>query len=269
MTTLRKTVLGVVILLVLAWLLSAGLLYARQDQVLYTGAGQEYNGITPDEAVVRDVQNKPWGWVGEPLLAPRATVLFFHGAETTAAERWDFYRHYFTRRGLRVVFAEYPGYGERVGVTPTFDTVVPDAIALAKKVQEQYPDSPLWIAGESVGAAVAAQVGAVTEVAQVILTTPWHRFDAVVAQDYAWLPTKWLIKQEYDSCQALSAKKDKVRILYAEFDEVIPARHAKSLATCLKLSTTQTMEMPRSGHNDWAVRMDADQLSWLLDYSSQ
>lgn len=268
MTMLRKAVLGLLMLIALAWLISAGLLYARQDSVLYTGADAALTSASPNDGAIYDGHNKPWGWIAEPPVAPRATVVFFHGGAVRAEERWDFYRDYFIRRGLRVVFAEYPGYGEREGARLSFATAVPDAVALMKKVQKTYPDTPLWIAGESVGAAIAAQVGAVTDVSQVILATPWRKLSPIVAQNYPWLPTQWLLEQDYDACQALRAKPEKVRMLYTQLDEVVSVSHAKDLASCLGLSGAQVRELPRAGHQDWAVRMDTEQMNWLLGYSS-
>lgn len=58
--------------------------------------------------------------------------------------------------GLRVILAEYPGYGPRPG-QPGEAALVRDAAETLARVREQFP-GPLLVAGESLGAGVAAAV---------------------------------------------------------------------------------------------------------------
>ena len=268
---LRKLLIAALVVGPVCWALAVGALWHFQDNVLYPGAGVDrpLHSIAPDGGVIYDQHQKAWAWVAHPYVTPKATLVFFHGGGDRAELRWEYHREYFLRRGMRVIFAEYPGYGERTGQIAAYDTLVPDAQALLAKVQQTYVDAPVWVAGDSLGAAIAAQVADTSNIEQVFLITPWHRFDDVFAQNFPWAPARWLVNASYDSCQALSHQKAKVRVLYSGQDTLIPPEHAKSLIRCLGISAAQVLEMPDAGHDDWSVRMTADQWDWLLNNTTR
>lgn len=65
------------------------------------------------------------GLVAEPAGRARGTVIVFHGNAGHAGHR-SFYAAELTRLGLRVILAEYPGYGPRDGA-PGEEGLVADA----------------------------------------------------------------------------------------------------------------------------------------------
>jgi alpha-beta hydrolase superfamily lysophospholipase len=117
----------------------------------------------PEKAATEDVVSsglRAWptpeafrGLVAEAAGPVRATVIVFHGNAGHAGHR-SFYAAALARLGLRVILAEYPGYGPRDG-TPGEESLVADAqqtIALAHRLY----GAPLLLIGESLGAGVAA-----------------------------------------------------------------------------------------------------------------
>ena len=54
------------------------------------------------------------GLIATPDSAPRATVIVFHGNAGSAVQR-RYYRDALTPLGYRVLLAQYPGYGGRLG----------------------------------------------------------------------------------------------------------------------------------------------------------
>ena len=93
--------------------------------------------------------------------------------------------------GLRVIFAEYPGYGPRAGALgeASFVADAEQTVALAHR---QY-GGPLLMVGESLGAAVAVAAAVANPQqrelsAGLLLITQWDRLAHVGAHHYPWLP---------------------------------------------------------------------------------
>ena len=248
----------------------AGFAYFLQDRLLYVGASMYLPSLDPAKRVARkltsipDAAHKAWAWVAQPKGRVKATVLFFHGNSKRADKTAGNYASYFTNRGYRVVFAEYPGYGFREGVSPTHDVVIADAKQLIAAVRARYRESPLWVAGESLGAGIAAQVAAEAKPERVLLFTPWYRLSDVAAEDLKFLPVQMLLNADYDSCKALAGLAAKTYITYAEQDWIIPAHHARSLIECLHTPPGHVIALPGIGHNHWARTLSLGQWDELL-----
>jgi len=204
------------------------------------------------------------GLVAEPPGIPRGTAIVFHGNAGHAGHR-SFYAARLTRLGLRVILAEYPGYGPRDG-TPGEDTLVADAqqtIALAHRLY----GTPLLLIGESLGAGVAASAGARErdKIAGLLLITPWDRLEHIAAYHYPWLPVKWLMRNRYDSVTHLASFDRPVLIVVAEDDSIVPARFGKTLYKALA-GPKHLMVVKAAGHNDWIGHVDDTWWQEAIDF---
>ena len=240
-----------------------------QDRLLYF----------PDKAPLSELINErlhAWptsenfrGLVAEPVGPVRATAIVFHGNAGHAGHR-DFYATALTPLGLRVILAEYPGYGPRdgeVGEKP-FVADAEQTIALAHQLHGE----PLLIIGESLGAAVvaAASVSQRERTTGLLLITPWDRLQNLAGFHYPWLPVKWLLHDRYDSLGHLASFDHRVLVAVAERDSIVPARFGEALYQALTGSKQLTV-MVGAEHNDWPNRVDAhwwrDAITFLLDDS--
>ena len=194
------------------------------------------------------------GLVAEPAGAARASAIVFHGNAGHAGHR-SFYAAALIRLGLRVILAEYPGYGPRDG-TPAEETLVADAqqtIALAHRIH----GAPLLLIGESLGAGVAAAAGSRErdKTAGLLLITPWDRLEHVAAHHNPWLPVKWLLRDQFDSVTHLASFGRPILVVIAERDSIVPARFGKALYNSLA-EPRQLMVVKAADHNDWIGRVD-------------
>ena len=114
------------------------------------------------------------GLVAEPEGTARGTAIIFHGNAGHAGHR-AFYVRTLTRLGLRVILAEYPGYGPRDGALGEH-SLVADAQQTIELAHRRH-GAPLLLIGESLGAGVLAAAVARTQdgVAGLLLITPWDR----------------------------------------------------------------------------------------------
>jgi uncharacterized protein len=263
MGTIRLVLLGAATFAVALYLALAGILYSSQDRLLYVGTAIPAPTHLPPGPFIPDGQGHVWALVANPSGTAKATVLFFHGngnqAWMTEAHDADF----FTSRGYRVVFAEYPGYAGRAG-SPSRQLVTADAAALFAEVRRRYHDTPLWLAGESLGAGIAALTARQDKPARVLLFVPWDRLGAVAAEHYPYMPVQLLLRADYDSCAGLAGMGDRTVIVYADRDVVIPPVRARHLAQCLAVPDSQVIELSQSGHGDWTTNLTSAQWNFLL-----
>jgi pimeloyl-ACP methyl ester carboxylesterase len=194
------------------------------------------------------------GLVAEPAGAVRGTAIVFHGNAGHAGHR-TYYAAALTRLGLRVILAEYPGYGPRDGAVGEH-SLVDDAeqtIALAHRLH----GPPLLLIGESLGAGVAAAAAARQrdKTASLMLITPWDRLEHVAAHHYPWLPVTWLLRDRFDSVLHLASIGRPVLVAVAERDRVVPARFGTALYEALP--APKRLEVVKGAdHNDWMRYVD-------------
>jgi hypothetical protein len=200
------------------------------------------------------------GLVAEPAGAVRGTVIVFHGNAGHAAHR-EFYANVLGRVGLRVILAEYPGYGPRDGALGE-RSLVADAEQTLLLAHRRHGE-PVLLIGESLGAGVAAAAAARQrdKVAGLLLITPWDRLENIAAHHYPWLPVSWFLRDRYDSAAHLASFGRPVVVAVAERDSIVPARFGKALYEALAQPKRLTM-MKDAEHNDWPARVDE---TWWRD----
>jgi hypothetical protein len=263
------------ILLRLAALLLLGfagfclLLYWRQEAMLFF----------PEQAPLEQVRREA-GAVGlrlwptdtagyrallaEPAGPVHATCIVWHGNAGSARQR-DYLTIPLLRFGLRVVVAEYPGYGARPPGSLREAALVADARSLTREVQRQF-GGPLFLLGESLGAALAAAVAGDPTLAAtgVVLVTPWHDLAGVARHHYPWLPVGLLLRDRFDIAAALQGYQSPVVVVVAEADEIIPAVEGRQLFQVLATPHRRLVELPGAHHNDWLDRVAPDDWrDWL------
>lgn len=253
-----------VLKLFLACAIGLGGVAMFQDRLLYFPAP-----ATVAEMATGGLQPWPSAQDFRALLAPpqgavRGTVLVFHGNAGHAGHR-RYYADTLARQGLRVLLAEYPGYGPRGGETGE-RSLVEDARESIAQAHRMF-GSPLVVIGESLGAGVAA--AAVAEqrdaVAGLVLITPWDRLVNVAAYHYPWLPVRWLLRDRYDSVEHLAGFGRPVLVVVAGADRVVPARLGIALHEALP-APKRLVTVEAAGHNDWPGFVDARWWQAAMDF---
>jgi pimeloyl-ACP methyl ester carboxylesterase len=250
-----KRTMGALLWIVVACLLFLAALFVWQDRLLYfphkASAQQLARGGLQAWPSAQDFR----GLVAEPTGPVRGTAVVFHGNAGHAGHR-AFYAQALAPLGLRVILAEYPGYGPRPG-TPGEASLVADAEETLALAHRQY-GGPLLVVGESLGAAVAASAAATHRdlTAGLLLITPWDRLARVGSHHYAWLPVKWMLRDDYDSLARLARYDKPVVVAVAEHDSIVPAQFGTALHAALA-GPKRLVVIPGSDHNDWPGLVDA------------
>ncbi|MFZ2652352.1 MAG: alpha/beta fold hydrolase [Burkholderiaceae bacterium] len=247
--------MGTLLWFALACLLVLAAIYLFQDRLLYMPAKAGVEHIASPGLGAWPSPEDFRGLVAEPAQPPRGTAIVFHGNAGHAGHR-VFYANALNRLGLRVILAEYPGYGPRGGALGEA-SLVDDAQQSVALAHRQY-GAPLLLMGESLGAAVAAGAAARQPdlVAGLLLITPWDKLERVASHHYPWLPVKWMLRDGYDSAARLATLGTPVVVAVAEHDSIVPARFGTALYESLH-SPKHLMLIKGAGHNDWPGRVDA------------
>ncbi|HWP01507.1 MAG TPA: alpha/beta hydrolase [Methylococcus sp.] len=230
-------------------------LYMIQEQLLYFP--HRYDRPTAALLAAR-VALRPWpeiegyrGFIGpEPEGIRQGTVAVFHGNAGSAVDRVA-YTLLFRPLGYRVILLEYPGYGAREGALREA-VLVADGAESLRAIRESQ-GSPLYVLGESLGAAVAT--GAVADsgviVAGLVLCTPWDDLPSLAQSIYWFLPVRSLVRDRYDNVERLRSYRGPLATIVAERDEIVPER--SSLKVHESYSGPKKLWTLRGGHNTWLM----------------
>jgi len=205
------------------------------------------------------------GLIATPDGSVRGTAIVFHGNAGHAGHR-AYYARALTALGLRVILAEYPGYGPRDG-TLSENSLVSDAEQTIIRVQALY-GGPIVLVGESLGAGVAAAAAGRqrARVSGLILLTPWDRLRSVAAYHFPWLPVGLLLTDRYDSAENLRAFEGPVLVALAERDRIVPARFGRALYESLTGPKQMTI-VSGADHDDWHDRVDFGWWRAAIDFA--
>jgi uncharacterized protein len=254
----------ILLILILAYILVVAAAFIFQRKLLYIPARMDLRSL---QQHVGSLGGSLWNSPGreyrallfEPAAgaAGTATVIVFHGNAGSAIDR-IYYVDALKQRGLRVLLAEYPGYGARSG-QPSEEALIRDARDTIRAAYRRF-GGPIYLWGESLGAAVAA--GAVAEldvpVPGIVLLTPWDNLANMAQAAYPFLPARWLVRDRYDSIAALSAYGGRVAVVIAGKDEIIPNRLTFRLLDAIQTEKRHWL-FEQAGHNSWPWQPE---LSW-------
>jgi len=163
-----------------------------------------------------------------PPHAPRGTVIVFHGNAGAAYHR-SFYTKALSMEKMRVILAEYPGYGGRAG-QPSEDVLVKDALETIRLAYQEYGE-PLYLWGESLGSGVVCSAASKTDIPieGLVLFLAWDSLPNLAQTHYGYLPARWLVLDKYNSIDNLQGFEGNIAVILVENDEVVPVQHGKKL----------------------------------------
>lgn len=216
---------------------------------------------------------RPWPEEGDRHLGfldehvpdhPGATVIVFQGNAGCALDR-VFYREQLAGLNIRLILAEYPGYGARPG-RPAEASLVASAKDIVKSAYESF-SGPIVLIGESLGCGVAAAAAgaAVSPVHGLVLITPWDSLPSLAQKLYWFLPVRFLLRDRYDNIGNLAGYSGSVAVILAEKDELIPVRLGRRLYDNLQ-GRKKLWMLPDAGHNTWPQEMSGDRWDEIWDF---
>jgi pimeloyl-ACP methyl ester carboxylesterase len=259
------------LLIALAHLLVAALiLFFVQRQLIFHPQRIAQSALQAKMKEAFEGRAQLWPETGAIVLEPasgpsRGTALVFHGNAGLNLDR-AYFEGPLGERGLRVILAEYPGYGIRDGDMGE-QSFVDDAVHLYQETSRRF-EGPIVLVGESLGSGVAAQLVArlgANPPAGLILITPFASMRRTADFAFSPLPLGLLVRDPFDSVVALSNYPGRCALLIARDDEVVGSAQGLELGQRIDCRAGKTLILLEDAHhNDWMGRMTAERWNTLL-----
>ena len=183
------------------------------------------------------------------------TLIIFHGRDRNAG-----YRSYFSRvfgRKSRLLIIEYPGFGENHKDTLNKKNILKHCHEAMLHILSTIK-GPFTIVGESLGSGIASEIASFYKLPKLILITPYSTLADVAQNKFWFLPTKTLLKENYDSVSNLKNYEGEVLFIISEKDKLVPAKFGKKLFNSFDGNKKEIYVLEAS-HYDWWDKMDTQQ----------
>ncbi|GAB3451212.1 alpha/beta hydrolase [Actinophytocola sediminis] len=243
-----------VVVVALAYLFQRRLIYLSSSGPV-PAAGTVLSGATDVELRTEDGLTLRAWYVPAGAPAAGVTVLFAPGNAGNRAHRAPLAAA-LRARGLAVLLLDYRGYGGNPG-DPTEDGLALDVRAAREHLVERGAERIVYF-GESLGAAVVAELATEHPPCGLLLRSPFTELADVAAEHYPFLPVRLLLKDRFRVVEHVRAARTPTTVVYGSADEVVPAVQSRTVAEAAAGPVT-TVEEPGAGHND-AVLLDGPRL---------
>ena len=140
----------------------------------------------------------------------------------------------------------YPGYGGSSG-SPSQQAIFAESLALFDRVHGEHPD--IVVVGRSLGSGVAAWLASQRPVERLVLITPFDSLADVAAEQYPWVPVRWLLRDRFESGRYAPHVTAPTRIIVAGADELVPRSSSDRLRTRFQNGIASYVVVPEVGHN--------------------
>jgi fermentation-respiration switch protein FrsA (DUF1100 family) len=169
------------------------------------------------------------------------------------------------RLGYSTLIFDYRGYGNSGG-QPSEEGTYRDAAAAWRYLVEhkQVPACRIVLFGESMGAAIAAQLASREKPAALVIASGFTSVPDMAQQLYPYLPVRWLARIRYDTRAYLKNVSAPVLIAHSPQDEIVPYAHGQALFAAAH-PPKQFLELA-GGHNDGFIFMRAAWVGVLGDF---
>lgn len=183
------------------------------------------------------------------------TLIMFHGRDRNAA-----YRSYFSRvfgKKSRLLVIEYPGFGENYKEKLNKKNILKHCHEAMLHILSSI-NGPFTIVGESLGSGIASEMASYYKIPKLILITPYSTLADVAKNKFWYLPTRTLLKDNYDSVTNLKDYQGEVLFVISEKDKLIPAKFGKKLLHSF-VGNKEEIFVLNASHYDWWAKMNLQQ----------
>jgi len=168
------------------------------------------------------------GWF-IPADSARGTLLFCHGNAGNISNRLESIRQ-FVEIGLNVFIFDYRGYGQSKGQLSEKGTYLDAEAAWDYLVNNKNIDpETIVIFGRSLGGAVAVNLATVKAYRALIVESSFTSMPDIAANNFPWLPARWLCRYKYNSYKKIPTIKRPILIIHSPDDDLIPYKHGQKL----------------------------------------
>ena len=232
----------IILVLVSIYLLFAAYLYIYQRKLIYypMAVDPEFDA---DEISIDNNGILLHGWVLNPGK-PHALV-YFGGNSEMVTHRREYFENVFSDYSVYLI--NYRGYGYSEG-RPTESGLFSDALAIYDTLIKKHESITAY--GRSLGSGVAVYLASKRPLEKLILLTPYDSVAAVAQKIYPLFPTRYLIRDQFDSASRAAGIDVPVLIASAEKDREIRLPHTLALKQKFNPALVTYQMIAGAAHND-------------------
>ena len=247
--------LGVLAAAAAVYTAAIGYLWLRQEHLLFepTPLGPDEKLVDDGDVIERwvDVDGARLSCAQLKLPDPRGVVFFLHGNSGNLRDclvDLDAFREV----NFDVVMFDYRGYGKSSGRIESETQLRADVRAVWDRYAAEYEGKRVVIAGQSLGTALAAGLGA--ELCQqgnapdlTLLVSPYSSMRALADEVYPWVPSQ-VLRYPLHTMEHASRLKGPLMLIHGDKDELIGIHHSEALRSAVPDSILHCLE--GAGHGD-------------------
>lgn len=249
MKLLRRVLIALVALAVIAYVGAVAYMFFNQRALQYSATGEVTalagTLLTDAEAVaIQTGESVVNGWYQAPR--PGMPIIVYYkgnsGSYTYEHERYE----QFVADGYGFVAFDYRGFPTSPGEI-TEANVLQDALSVFDWASEQGP--PLLIWGRSLGSGPATYVASQRDAEALLLETPFLSAVTVAGERYPYLPVTWVMQDQYRNNEWIDDVAEPVLVAHGTADTTIDVSNGERLHA-LAPNKDELWIVPGAGHSD-------------------
>ncbi len=220
--------------LIIIYIFFGLLLFLFQRRIVFNVSGKSlspYSFGLKDTSEVKIVTKdgiKLLAWYSAPQTN-KPTLLYFHGNSFDIGERAYRIKKYIDE-GWGILLLAWRGYSGNAG-KPTEKNLYIDAESSLEWIANQttIKKNSLVVYGESLGAAIAIEMGTRYEFKSIVLEAPFTSIYDIALKRYKIFPFKFLVLDKFDNFGKINKIKSPILIISGTKDEIVPHNHSIKL----------------------------------------
>lgn len=243
---INRMLLGVIMVVVMAYLLFGVYLYVNQSRMIY------YPEFTQSRY---DLQTELFRIDGETIrvhvLNPHQNkaVLYFGGNAESVGFQAEELR--LALEGNTLYLVNYRGYGGSTG-EPNEQALYSDAAFIFDALAERYEG--ISVIGRSLGSGIATWLAVNRSIEKLVLVTPFDSLEGLAREHFPFYPASLLLKEAYASIDRVSSIEAPTLILAASHDRIVPMVSTRRLEKAFRQGGGKIIVIPGTDHNSISAR---------------
>lgn len=179
-----------------------------------------------------------------------ATLLWFHGNAGNISHRLDQLKLLHDEIGANILIVGYRGYGDSEG-TPSEKGFYADALAALSFLNEHddVDATKIIYYGQSLGAAVAAELATRHPPAGLILEAPFTSVADMARHHYRFFPARFFVRTRFDTLGRIGSIRSPLLMIHGARDDIVPIEMARRVFEAA-LDPKRFEVVQGAGHND-------------------
>ena len=221
-------------LIPLIYILVGFILFLMQRKLTFNKSGKpsdpDHYGLNNVDEVFLEVSDslKLLAWFSRPVNN-KPVIVYFHGNSFDIGERAYRIKNYI-KEGFGVLLPAYRGFSGNKG-NPTEKNIYNDSKLFINWLidKNNIKENDIILYGESLGTAVAVELGRYKSYKAVILEAPFTSVVEIAKKTYPIYPVKYLIWDKFENLFKINDLVSPILFIHGKKDEIVPFEMGKKL----------------------------------------